>query len=55
MKAGLGVENDLKRIGLVRQVGGDDAVLMIDANGVWDVDEAIEYMTEIQSLKPLSA
>jgi L-alanine-DL-glutamate epimerase-like enolase superfamily enzyme len=52
MKAGLGVETDLQRIGLVRKVGGEDAVLMIDANGVWDVDEAITYMKQIESLKP---
>jgi L-galactonate dehydratase len=51
LKAGLGLETDRKRLGLVREVGGEDAVLMVDVNQIWDVDEAIEYMKQLADLK----
>jgi L-galactonate dehydratase len=50
LKAGLGLETDRKRLGLVREVGGEDAVLMVDVNQIWDVDEAIEYMKQLADL-----
>jgi L-alanine-DL-glutamate epimerase-like enolase superfamily enzyme len=51
LKAGLGIEADRKRLGLVRETLGDDAVLMVDVNQLWDVDEAIEYMKHLADLK----
>jgi L-galactonate dehydratase len=51
VKAAQGVEADRKRLGLVREIAGDDAVLMVDVNQIWDVDEAIEYMKHLADLK----
>lgn len=53
LKVGLGIENDRKRLGLVREVVGEDAVLLTDVNQLWDVDEAIEYMPKLADLKLL--
>ena len=51
LKAGLGLETDRKRLGLVREAAGDEAVLMVDVNQLWDVDEAIDYMKQFADLK----
>ncbi|KAL2865081.1 enolase C-terminal domain-like protein [Aspergillus lucknowensis] len=51
LKAGLGLEVDRKRLGLVREAVGDEGVLMVDVNQIWDVDEAIEYMKQLADLK----
>ena len=51
LKASLGLENDRKRLGLVREVVGDEGILMVDVNQIWDVDEAIEYMKQLADLK----
>ena len=51
LKAGLGIETDRKRLSLVREAAGDDAVLMVDVNQLWDVDEAIEYMKHLADFK----
>ena len=50
LKAGLGIETDRKRLGMVREVAGPEAVLMVDVNQIWDVDEAIEYMSKLADL-----
>ncbi|KAJ9613885.1 hypothetical protein H2200_002021 [Cladophialophora chaetospira] len=50
LKAGLGLDSDRKRLGFVREVAGQDAVLMVDVNQLWDVDEAIEYMKHLADL-----
>ncbi|KAK3677007.1 hypothetical protein LTR78_003212 [Recurvomyces mirabilis] len=50
LKAGLGIETDRKRLGMVREVAGPEAVLMVDVNQIWDVDEAIEYMPKLADL-----
>ncbi|OAQ63689.1 L-galactonate dehydratase [Pochonia chlamydosporia 170] len=50
LKAGLGIEADRKRLGFVREVVGDDGILMVDVNQLWDVDEAIEYMKKLADL-----
>ncbi len=51
LKAGLGLETDRKRLGFVREVVGEDGILMVDVNQIWDVDEAIEYMKNFADLK----
>ncbi|KAF2104991.1 enolase C-terminal domain-like protein [Rhizodiscina lignyota] len=51
LKGGQSPENDRKRLGLVREVVGDEAVLMVDVNQLWDVDEAIEYMKKLADLR----
>ena len=52
LKAGLGLETDVARLSLVHEVAGSEAVLMIDVNQIWDVDEAIEYMTGLSKMLP---
>jgi L-galactonate dehydratase len=51
LKAGLGLETDRKRLSLVRGAVGEDGILMVDVNQLWDVDEAIEYMKQLADLK----
>lgn len=35
-----------------KNVGPTGAVLMIDANQVWDVPQAIEYVKKLEAIKP---
>ncbi|KAJ5611475.1 L-galactonate dehydratase [Penicillium herquei] len=50
LKAGLGLEADRKRLSLVREAVGDEGILMVDVNQIWDVDEAIEYMKHLADM-----
>ena len=43
-KVGISIESDVRRCELMREELGDDVSLMADANQVWDVAEAIEWM-----------
>lgn len=52
LKVGQGLETDRKRLGMVRKVAGDDAVIMTDVNQLWDIDYAIEYMPQLADLRP---
>ncbi len=52
MKVGQDLEFDKKRLAFIRDVIGDDARLMLDANQFWGVDEAIAYMEELFRFKP---
>lgn len=53
MKVGGNRADDLRRLAIARDVIGDEAKLMIDANQVWDVPEAIERVTELARFNPL--
>ncbi|XP_055376628.1 mitochondrial enolase superfamily member 1-like [Condylostylus longicornis] len=53
IKVGQNLENDIKRCDIVRQAIGWDKVLMIDANQIWDVEEAISWVKELAKFKPL--
>jgi L-fuconate dehydratase len=53
LKVGRDLREDVRRAALVREVIGDEGVLMLDANQVWDVDEAIDWMGELAAFKPL--
>ena len=53
LKVGGNVEDDIRRLRIAREVIGWDANLMIDANQVWDVPEAIEWMERLAEFKPL--
>lgn len=44
MKVGRSLENDIHRLKLVRETIGPDIKLAVDANQVWDVNEAIEWV-----------
>ncbi|TDE95018.1 L-fuconate dehydratase [Occultella glacieicola] len=43
LKVGANLEDDIRRCGIAREVIGPDRTLMIDANQVWDVPQAIEW------------
>ena len=53
LKVGRDLADDLRRVRIVREEIGPDRVLMVDANQVWDVDEAIEWMRELAPARPL--
>jgi L-fuconate dehydratase len=53
LKVGSNLDDDIRRRRIAREVIGDDANLMIDANQVWDVPEAIEWVTALAEFKPL--
>ena len=44
LKVGADLDDDIRRLRIAREVIGWDANLMIDANQVWDVPEAIEWV-----------
>jgi L-fuconate dehydratase len=53
MKVGRNQEDDLRRAAIIRDEIGWDRKLMMDANQVWDVDEAIGCMRELARFKPV--
>ena len=52
MKVGRDRDDDLRRALLVRELIGPDRLLMVDANQVWDVDEAIEWTRSLAPAEP---
>jgi L-fuconate dehydratase len=53
LKVGGNLADDLRRCAIAREVIGEDAHLMIDANQVWDVPEAIDWVRALAGFKPL--
>jgi L-fuconate dehydratase len=52
MKVGGAIEDDVRRAAIIRDEIGPDALLMMDANQVWDVDEAIANMARLAAARP---
>jgi L-fuconate dehydratase len=52
MKVGRDLEDDKRRLRIAREVIGDDRFMMIDANQVWEVGQAIDWVKELQPYKP---
>ena len=52
MKVGRSLEEDVRRARIIREEIGWDRKLMMDANQVWDVNEAIGYMKELAQFDP---
>ncbi|MEU7934765.1 enolase C-terminal domain-like protein [Micromonospora echinofusca] len=52
MKVGGPPADDLRRARIIRAEIGPDALLMMDANQVWDVDEAITNMAALAEVDP---
>jgi L-fuconate dehydratase len=52
MKVGGDLESDARRAALIRDVLGSDGVLMMDANQVWGVEEAIAAMDVLREFDP---
>ncbi|MEV6269353.1 L-fuconate dehydratase [Kribbella sp. NPDC051936] len=53
LKVGANLADDIRRCGIAREVLGPDGHLMIDANQVWDVPEAIEWVQALAGFDPL--
>lgn len=47
MKVGRDLQDDIRRAELIRDEIGPDRTLMIDANQMWDVGQAIEWVNEL--------
>jgi L-fuconate dehydratase len=52
IKVGHDLQDDLRRAAIVRGEIGPDRTLMLDANQVWDVGEAIAWMRELARFNP---
>jgi L-fuconate dehydratase len=52
MKVGGPIGDDVRRARLIRGEIGPDALLMMDANQIWDVDEAIANMARLTEFDP---
>lgn len=51
-KVGGDIDDDMRRAAIIREEIGPDRVLMMDANQVWDVDEAIANMARLKAFNP---
>ncbi|UXN59333.1 L-fuconate dehydratase [Phyllobacterium zundukense] len=52
MKVGRDLDDDIRRLTIAREVIGEDRILMIDANQVWEVNEAIDWVNKLAFVKP---
>ena len=52
LKVGRDLADDIRRARIVREEIGPERVLMVDANQVWDVDQAIDWMTQLAEFRP---
>ncbi|PCD04203.1 fuconate dehydratase [Sphingomonas spermidinifaciens] len=52
LKVGANLEDDIRRVTIAREVLGPDRTLMIDANQVWEVEQAIDWVREIAFARP---
>jgi len=52
LKVGRDLEDDKRRVRIAREVLGPDRQLMIDANQVWEVDQAIDWVNALAFAKP---
>ena len=53
LKVGRDLDEDVRRARIVREEIGPDRSLMLDANQVWDVDQAIAWMHQLAPFHPL--
>lgn len=52
IKVGRDLEDDIRRCRIIREEVGPEARLMMDANQVWEIDEAIEWMRSLSVFRP---
>jgi L-fuconate dehydratase len=52
LKVGRDLADDIRRLRIAREVLGPDRQLMIDANQVWDVGQAVAWVRELAFAKP---
>lgn len=53
LKVGYDLSDDIRRCAIIREEIGPDRPFMIDANQVWEVDEAIEWTNALAEFDPL--
>ena len=53
LKVGADIEDDVRRCRIVRELIGPDRFLMVDANQVWSVPQAIACMARLAEFDPL--
>lgn len=46
------MQEDIRRCRIAREVLGPDRHMMVDANQIWDVEEAIEWMKHLLPYDP---
>ncbi len=52
-KVGQNLEDDIRRLKIAREILGNDFNIMIDANQIWEVNQAIQWIEELAFAKPL--
>jgi L-fuconate dehydratase len=52
MKVGRDIDDDTRRLTIARETVGPDVNLMIDANQVWEIDEAIDWVKKLAFARP---
>ncbi len=52
LKVGRDLDDDIRRVTLLREAIGPDAKMMLDANQVWEVSEAITWMKALARFDP---
>ncbi len=52
MKVGRDLADDMRRLAIVREIMGPDRKLMIDANQVWEVEQAIDWVKALSFANP---
>ncbi|KAJ4303309.1 L-galactonate dehydratase [Kalmusia sp. IMI 367209] len=53
LKVGGNIDDDIRRLRIARDAIGSDCMLMIDANQVWSVPEAIDTMKKFAEFRPI--
>lgn len=51
-KVGRKLSDDIRRLTIAREEMGEDMTIMIDANQVWEVDQAIDWVKELSFARP---
>ncbi len=51
-KVGQDLDDDIRRLSIAREVLGEDMNIMIDANQVWEVDQAIDWVNKLAFARP---
>lgn len=52
LKVGRDLEDDIRRVRIAREVLGPNRQLMIDANQVWEVNDAVEWVQKLAFARP---
>ncbi|TDD66120.1 L-fuconate dehydratase [Jiangella aurantiaca] len=52
LKVGGNLEDDVRRLGIAREICGPELRIAIDANQRWDVDEAVRWVKELAPFDP---